>query len=818
MRLFPFIVSTIITLLLIFALDKKWGSIPPLGKFLSPQQGFWQNAEPADYDFSESLCFENLKGSTDVYIDERLVPHIFAENDEDAYFVQGFIHAKFRLWQMEFQTMAAAGRISEILGSDPRFLRYDREQRRLGMVYGAENAVKEINKDPASKAAVTAYSAGVNAYINSLTESSLPVEYKLLGYKPEKWTNLKVALFLKMMSKDLAGFERDLEFTNAKSVFNTDEMDIIFPQYSDSSVPIVPKGSAFDTAGIVPLPPPTADSLYFIKDTTLKAVEVYKPNRSNGSNSWALNGSKTKSGAPILCNDPHLGLSLPSIWFEMQISTPEMNVYGASFPGAPTLIIGFNDHVAFGFTNAMRDVKDYYQVRFKDGTKKQYWYNGQWESTSQRIEVIKIRGAKDYYDTVAYTTFGPVMYDQDFVADSTNNNAIAVRWVAHDPSNEIGMWIKLNKAKNYSDCAQAIKSFVCPGQNMLFASKEGDIGLWQQGKFPARWKGQGLYLMPGEDSSYQWQGYIPQEENPHVENPPEGFIQSANQQPVDSSYPYFIPGNYIVSRGITLSSRLQQLQQATPEQMMVLQNDYFHSLAEDMVPLLVKYTDQNKLNAQEKKYFDEVRSWNFFATPDSRATTIYQAWFDSLEILIWEDQFSKILQPNLSNGVRPDEQTLVEALLKDSAFRYIDDVNTPQVETIEQQITRALQLASDSLVTEEKENGLVWWKHKKPAIYHLLRTSVPPFAYLDIPVGGSAHTLNAIKSTHGPSWRMIVHLTATTEAYGVYPGGQSGNPGSPHYMNFVDTWAKGKYYTLWMMKKNETGDKRIKSRMSFSNS
>ena len=818
MRIVSFLISTIITLLLIFALSKKWGPVPALGSFLSPQEGFWQNAEPTDYDFSENLSFKNLKDKVDVYIDDRLVPHIFAQNDEDAYFVQGYIHAKFRLWQMEFQTMAAAGRISEILGSDPRFLRFDREQRRLGMVYAAENALKEINKDPVSKAAVSSYTAGVNSYINDLSRGNLPIEYKLLGYKPERWSNLKVALFLKMMSKDLAGFERDLEFTNAKSVFNTDELNIIFPQYSDSSVPIIPKGTVFDAPGVIPVPPASADSLYFKKDTSIRAVEVNKPERTNGSNNWALSGSKTKSGAPILCNDPHLNLSLPSIWFEMQISTPEMNVYGATFPGSPTIIIGFNDNVAFGFTNAMRDVKDYYQVKFKDASKKDYWFDNKWQPTAQRIEVIKIRDAKDYFDTVAYTTFGPVMYDQSFVSDSTNNTAIAVRWVAHDPSNEIFMWLKLNKAKNYGECEEAIKTFACPGQNMLFASKEGDIAIWQQGKFPARWKGQGLYVMPGEDQSYKWQGYIPQQENPHIVNPPDGFLQSANQQPVDPSYPYFIPGNYIVSRGITLSQRLQAMQQATPEDMMALQNDYFNSMAEDMVPLLMKYADQSKLNEQEKKYLDEVRKWDFYATPDSRATTIYQAWFDSLKIFVWEDQFSKILLPKLSGGVRPDEQTLVEALLRDSSFKYVDDVNTPQVETINDQITQALKLATTGLVKEEKENGLVWWKHKKPAIYHLLRTSVLPFAYTDIPVGGWHHTINAMKSTHGPSWRMIVHLTATTEAYGVYPGGQSGNPGSPYYQNFVDTWAKGKYYSLWMMKKGEVEDKRVKGKISFSNS
>ncbi len=364
MRIVLFIISTLITLLLIFALNKKWGSIPPLGKFLSPQQGFWQNAEASDHNYNEELSFKNLKGQVNVYFDERLVPHIFAKHDEDAYFVQGYLHAKFRLWQMEFQTMAASGRVSEILGNDPRFIRFDREQRRLGMAYSAEGAVKEMEKNNGTKKSADAYTAGVNSYISSLTESQLPVEYKLLNYKPEPWTNLKIALFLKQMSKTLAGYERDLEFTNAKSVFDIDQMNLLFPQVHDSLVPIVPKGTVFDAPGITPVKPATADSLYFNKDTTINVKEYNKPNRNNGSNSWAVNGSKTKSGAPILCNDPHLELTLPSIWYEMQITTPAMNVYGATFPGSPSVIIGFNDNIAFGFTNAQR-VSIFYQTEQK---------------------------------------------------------------------------------------------------------------------------------------------------------------------------------------------------------------------------------------------------------------------------------------------------------------------------------------------------------------------------------------------------------------------------------------------------------------------
>lgn len=812
MRLFLFIISTVITLALIFTLNTKLGQIPPLGRFLSPQQGFWQNAEPVDIGRDEQLTIKGLKGKVNVYLDDRLVPHVFANNEEDVYFVQGFLHAKYRLWQMEFQTRAAAGRVSEVIGNDPRAIRYDREQRRLGMVYAAENTLKAIDSDQQSKDYYDAYSNGVNAYIQTLSESQLPVEYKLLDYRPEPWSNLKTALFLKMMSKDLAGYERDLEFTNERTVFSLEEMNMLYPQISDSSIPIVPKGTLFAAPGVDPIPPSTADSLYFGKDTSINDQEINKSNRMNGSNNWAVSGKKTKSGVPILCNDPHLSLTLPSIWFEMQLTTPTMNVYGATFPGSPSVIIGFNDNIAFGFTNAQRDVKDYYRIRFKDASKKEYWFNGKWQPSSLREEHIKIRDGETVYDTVAYTVFGPVMYDQSFSHDSTSDNtAIAVRWSAHDPSNEGAMWFKLNRARNYDDYFNAIKDYSCPGQNMIFASRSGDIALWQQAKFPAQWKGQGLYVMPGEDSSYMWQGYIPQQENPHVINPESGFIESANQRPVDSSYHYFIPGNYIIPRGITLSHRLQEMENITPQDMMKLQNDYYSTTAAAAVPLFLKNMNASSLSAKERAYLNEIRHWNYCAAPDSKATTIYQAWFDSLKNVVWDDEFSRIKGPK----VFPDEQTLLEALLRDSSFKFIDDINTTEKETLNEQVTKAFRLAAKGLVEEEKKNALVWWKHKNSSVLHILST-ILPFARQGLQVGGWNNTINAITQTHGPSWRMIVQLSSPTEAYGVYPGGQSGNPGSKYYDNFIDSWVNGKYYTLWLMKENEVADKRIIGKISFN--
>jgi penicillin amidase len=810
MRIIPFLVSAIITVALIFLLNKKWGSIPPLGKFLSPQHGFWQNAEAANADFNADLKFPNLKGKVNVYFDDKLVPHVFADNDEDLYFAQGYLHARFRLFQMELQTMYAAGRLCEIFGNNPAILKVDRETRRSGMVWAAQNALKEFEADPASKATCDAYTAGVNAWIESLTEAQLPIEYKLLDYKPEKWSNLKIALFLKQMSRTLAGSVDDLELTNEKSFIPFSEFKTLYPEIPDSLIPIVPAGTKFDIPGIVPVKPASAYYIYFDKKDTMRLAEIIKQDPDNGSNNWAVAGIKTKSGAPILCNDPHLDLTFPSIWYEMQLNSPNVNVYGATFPGSPNVIIGFNDNIAWGVTNAQRDVKDYYEIKFKDDSKNQYWFNNQWLNTQLHIDTIKVKGTKDVYDTIAYTMFGPVMFDKSFPDTLSPNKAIACRWSAHDASNEGLTFYKLNRAKNYDDYVDAIKSFTCPGQNFVFASKSGDIAIWQQAKFPARWQGQGVTVMPGEDSSYMWQGFIPQSENPHAINPAQGFLISANQRPADSAYPYFIPGNYINGRAISINHQLQNMQQITVDAMKRLQNDYFNATAEDARPLLLRYLRTDDLSSDAKKYLGIIKNWDLKATPDSKGQTVYQLWWDSLAVEVWKDELMKV-QPAV---IVPNQQTLLEALLRDSAFKYVDNINTPQTETLNDDVTTAFAKASVQLAKEEKAGTLEWTKHKSPRIYHLLRTSLMPFSK-PIPVGGNGDIINATTVIHGPSWRMVVQLTETTEAYGVYPGGQSGNPGSRFYDNFVDAWVKGEYHSLWMMKRGETADKKVRWTMSF---
>lgn len=818
MRIVPLLASAVVTTGLVYYLNTSHkiggNNAPPFGTFLSPQHGFWQNAEPVNADYNADLKLPQLKGKTEVYFDDRLVPHVFAEQENDAYFVQGYLHAKFRLWQMELQTFAAGGRASEIIGE--KALEHDREFRRLGMVYAAEIALNELEKDPVIKAQCDAYTEGVNAYIETLTESSLPVEYKLIGYKPEKWSNLKTCLFLKYMSYDLAAREDDMEMTSARSYFSADDFSKLYPSLQDSLDPIIPKGTVFEKQKVFPVAPPGADSVY-LNNKVASIAGIGKPDRDNGSNNWAVSGSKTKSGAPILCNDPHLGLNLPSLWYEIQLSTPNFNAYGVSFPGAPGVIIGFNDSCAFGFTNGGRDVRDYYEIKFKDDSRQEYMFNGQWQKTKFRVDTIKIKGAASFIDSVAYVQLGndwcPVMFDKSFGGVRINNHAYyAVRWKAHDPSNELRIFNMLDHAKNYADYQAAVTNLHTPGQNCVFACKNGDIAIRTQGEWPAKWKGQGDFVMPGTDTAYLWQGMIPQDEVPFQYNPERGFVSSANQKPVDdSTYHYYLGRDYPVYRGIAINRRLREMNGITPQDMMALQTDNLDVCAQMLQPLFLANIREAELDAAGKKYLDIYRQWNCRNDAGSKGSTVFERWWHAFEGLVYDDDYAKAPK----GSMRPFLSTLVEAILKDSAYKFLDNVNTPQTETLADDITAAFKAATAELQKLEAEGRLDWEKYKATRINHLAKLA--PLSRLNLPIGGGNNCINATKVDHGPSWRMVISLTQKTEAYGVYPGGQSGNPGSKFYDSFVDQWAAGKYYTLWMMTKEEVNDKRIIGKMTFNN-
>lgn len=790
MRILPLL----LTVALVWALNHRFANKPAFGMLFSPQHGFWVHAEPVGAGAATAqLSLPELKDSASVWLDERMVAHIFVRNDYDAYYVQGYIHASNRLWQMELQTHAAAGRLSEILGEG--LLAYDRLKRREGMVYAAEQAVKAMDADPVSKLITGAYADGVNAYIKTLRERDYPLEYKLLGYAPEPWTKLKSALLIKYMAYDLASTGDDIAYSNARQRFGKDIFNQLYPDWPDVIAPIIPVGTPFAAASLKAVPPP--DSLVTAGIGAFRPGS--RPDPDNGSNNWAVAAVKTKNGAPILANDPHLTLSLPSIFYEMQLSTPDANMYGVSIPGAPGLIIGFNDHIGWGLTNGYMDVLDYYTMEFRNG-KSEYRFNGEWRKADMRVEEIRIKGREPYLDTVAYTVWGPVLYDPGFGGEGFGNGYLAMRWTAHDASNELLSLYRLNRAKNYADFTGALSIWSSPAQNFLFAGKQDGIAIWQNGKHPLRWKDQGKFVMPGGDSTFAWQGYIPMSENPHIHNPAQGFVQSANQHPADSTFPYRMFGYYTLFRGLQLQERLGSMQNITPEDMMRLQNDNTNRLAVSAVPFLADYVMPAKLTAAQRPYWEMLFQWDGVASPDSKAATVFNLWWEQLNTRIWRDEMP--LKDSLAWEMPTPEATLYW-LMRDSAMRFVDDIRTPARESLADVVTAALQEAADTAAAISARGDLSLGRDRGTDIRHLTR-SIPAFSRMGLRTGGGAHIVNATKKTHGPSWRMVVELGEEPKGWGIYPGGQSGNPGSPYYDNMVDDWVAGKYYPLHVYDERKT--------------
>jgi penicillin amidase len=441
----------------------------------------------------------------------------------------------------------------------------------------------------------------------------------------------------------------------------------------------------------------------------------------------------------------------------------------------------------------------------------EYRFNGKWMKSTFRNEIIKIKGEPEVTERIAVTVLGPVMYDNTFPNVLQDGKYYALRWLAQDTSNELLAFNKLNHSNNYADYLDAISNYQCPGQNFAFASKAGDIAIRQEGKFPAKWQRQGDFLMPGVDSSYAWQGFIPGSENPAMVNPARGFVSSANQLATDKNYPYYLAGRPFIYRGIIINRWLNRLSNITVEDMQQMQTDTYDVFAETARPLLLRYLNQQDLSKDELSYINKLKEWNLRSDYNEEGPTILDKWWRRLQKEVFSDEFAKTTLP-----IRPpDNSTLLEGLLRDSAFKFVDNISTPQVESLRQIVSASFKKAAKDLDTAKQSDYLIWGKYKNTGLKHLL--NIPSFSKLQLEMGGSLNSINANFRNNGPSWRMIVQLTKDTEAYGVYPGGQSGNPGSKYYDDFVDDWMKGKYFKLLFLNKQEgQNSDKMKWKMTFS--
>ncbi|WP_428262433.1 penicillin acylase family protein [Haliangium sp.] len=795
-----------------YGLGARHGQVPALGAFLSPFSGFWCNGRGDDGVLDDAVV-AGLEGPVDVVWDQRRVAHVFAGSSHDLYFVQGYVTARDRLWQMDFVSRVAAGRLAEILG--PNLVAHDRFRRRVGMVYGAENVARAVLEEPASRAAIEAYVAGVNAWIDELDRrgaAALPLEYKLLGYRPERWTVLHSMLVAQFMAWSLSKGGRDGALSAVQERLGTEAAERLFPEEQPFLEPVIPAGTALDFAPqALPFGPggvaPAADEVAPVSDPgevpapgTIPASGTVpapgEPAPINGSNNWAITGARTATGAALLANDPHLSLALPSIWYEIQLTGPDVDVYGVSLPGVPTVIIGFNRDIAWGETNGISDVLDWYRVELRGEDRGEYFYDGAWRPTKIRTEVIRVRGGEDIVDQVVYTHHGPVAYqpgEEPFSHDLPVGAAL--RWTAHDPSTPLQAFLMLNRADDYAGFVDAVAHHHVPGQNFAYADRGGLVALWHSGRYPLRWPGQGKYLSDGGDPVYDWQGFIPKAHNPHVVAPPRGFVSSANQPPTDASYPYKLGREYAgFARGARINRRLAELSAATPGDMIALQNDNLDLGARKLLPALLAAVDDAALDADGREAVTALQSWDYRHEPDSVAATVYATWRQQLMEAIWDDELPR------SEGLVWPSFDVTVALLLDGELPYLDDVNTSASEGLGEVATAALSEAVAELTEAHGPIGEAWQlgRARGTDLRHLAR--VPGLGREGLFTGGGSAIVNATTRYHGPSWRMVVELGPEVHGWGIYPGGQSGNPGSVHYDDFVDTWVRGELVPLLFLR------------------
>lgn len=787
--------TALLTSLLIYALSVPLGSLPPVGSFFHPTMGFWANAETVGVTGEITLPTSSTTEPVEVFYDDRGVPHIFAQNDADLYFAQGYVSARDRLFQMELQIRAAGGTLSEWLGQST--VEYDRNQRRLGMMYGAEQAMTLITENDTIRTVIESYADGVNAYINSLSYETYPLEYKILDAAPAEWKPINTALLLKYMTQMLAGRSDDFRTSNTIAHFGEDFVSSYLSSPADLMDPIIPDTKEWLFDPIKVNPPNTIYEPGYADE-----IEPWKPDPLNGSNNWVVDSSKTAGGYPILSNDMHLNMSMPSIWYEMQLHAPGINVYGVNLQGAPAIIVGFNESIAWGLTNNGGDVMDWYDITFRNDEKQEYMHDGEWLPVSERVETINIKAEPAINDTILFTHHGPV-YESDQVTPTSEviQQNHALRWIAHDPSNELLALYNANRAQDHNEFKNAFQMFKAPSQNINFASVDGDIALQTIGQFPVKWRYQGRSVGNGADSRYDWKDVVPYEQNPYALNPERGFLSAANQNPTSPDYPYYLGESFApYERGRRINDLLREMDNITVSDFEEMLMDNYSYHAYRLLPALLDAIPRDSLDSDNREYLSRLENWDYFNRADAVEPTIFYYWWQQLDDAIWNDNYDTPYPMR-----QPSRDITVDLVLENPESVWLDDIRTPEIESLDDLTLHAFTDAIESL--ESRYGRLTadwqWGTVRNTNLGHVAQ--IPGMGVPNLFTGGGAESINAIRGSHGPSWRMVVELDPNgVRGYGVYPGGQSGNPGSKTYDQFVETWRTGELYELQFLQDKPT--------------
>ena len=762
-----------------------------------------------------SLRLPGAQAALRIERDEHGIPSIQAASVRDAMYGLGVVHAQDRLWQMETHRRIGAGRLSEAFGDGA--LETDRFLRALGVRQVA--AAQWARVSPASREVLLAYTEGVNAVINSLR--ARPPEFVILGLQPEPWTPEDSLAWAIMMAWDLgANWQSELIRLRLALKLPKERIDQLMPPYPGAAVPPSLDYAAFYRSLKL-------DAQQALAEPALLRLMAAAPEsevEGVGSNSWVLAGSRTTTGKPLLASDPHLKLSTPALWYFARIDAPGLKIAGATLPGLPGVVMGQNEHIAWGLTNTGPDVQDTYLERIKPDDAGQYQTPEGWAAFETRQEIIKVKGGADVQMTVRSTRHGPVISDATAagVADEAlgpkarPGYAIALRWTGLDTDNDImATTLAMNAAASVDEFVRASATWVAPQQNMAVADDGGHIALVSPGRVPLRKPENdlsGLAPAPGWDARYDWAGYLPVEALPQQRDPERGFIANANQKITPPDYPHFITHHWALP---FRHQRIEQMIEAAPRHGLAdlrrMQGDVKSLAVLRLLPRLLQAQSGHPLAPAAMQ---QLAGFDGTMAADKAAPLIYWAWHRHLSEQVLADETGAPLYDRLL-GQRGYFDALEGVLARDDAW-WCDNKATAAVETCADQVNQALTAALDDLQKLQGPDVAAWQWGKA----HQARSEHRPFSRVKLlarwfeqrmPVGGDSYTVNvgrvSLKADaatgefyldeHGPSLRGLYDLGQRANSRVIHSTGQSGLPWSPLFRSFSKPWAQVDGVPLW---------------------
>ena len=771
-----------------------WILLPVLLLLLIASATFYRLAHSALPQLDGTLSVPGLSAPVTVTRDARGIPTIEAANLDDLFFAQGYVTAQDRLWQMDGMRRFAAGELSEILGPD--YIKNDREQRILGMRQAAHKVIEAAS--PENRTRFEDYARGVNAYIDSHRDR-LPLEFRLLRYTPKPWTAMDSTVVAAQMVKDLNHNPNLLWREKILAKLGPELTADLYPNSSMHDHPptaAAPRLEANPDSDEEDDDPPSPSSV-------THTAPAYDDPFVVGSNDWAVSGAHTVSGKPLLCDDMHLGHQMPNLWFEAHLRSGNYDVAGVTLPGMPFVIVGHNQRVAWGFSNVGATVEDLYIETFNAEGK--YQTPDGWKDPEHRQEVIHVKGQPDVTIDVTLTRHGPIV--SDLIPGETRR--LALRWTLYD-----GVRIPffaVDSAQNWEEFRRAFSEFDAPGQNVVYADVDGNIGYQATGKVPIRAKGDGSYAEDGRTEDYDWIGYVLFDQMPSVYNPASGIIGAANGRITPDGYPYSISAQWGAPwRTDRIYRVLQSGKKFSPADMLALQNDIYSSFDRFVAERFVYAIDHAKNATVKAKQAAEIlRSWDGRMSAGSAAPTIETRSRVQLMRLLLEPKLgaapSDPASPELSwKSYRWSQESVwLESILLHQPKRWLPDNNASWDELL----AAAVDAAATRNDAPEDLSSWRWGPYNPVEIQHPIFGNIPLLEHWSGPglqsQSGSGFTVKAASRAHGPSERMTVDLSNLDQSTLNLVTGEAGNLFSPYYMDQWKAWYGGTTFPWFFSKAAE---------------